>query len=61
MVYGLNSAIAALLASSSSPRCAAAVDFYLQLLLTWLELMTCLPPGAAIFTNKNSVWWEGRN
>jgi hypothetical protein len=61
MVHGLNSAIAALLALSSFPRCAAAVDFYLQLLLTWLELMTCLLPGAAIFTNRNSVWWEGRN
>jgi hypothetical protein len=61
MVYGLNSAIAALLASSSFPRCAAAVDFYLQLLLTWLELMTCSLSGAAIFTNTNRVWWEGRN
>jgi hypothetical protein len=55
MVFGLNSTIMALLALSSFPHIAAAVDFYLQLLLTWLELMTWLLPGAAIFTNKNIV------
>jgi hypothetical protein len=61
MVYGLNSTIAALLALSLFPRCAAAVDFYLQLLLTGLEFMTWSLSGAAMFTNKKSVWWEGRS